>query len=257
MIDFNVNDWPAPAYIRRAESGLLVPKYEAMLPGFVPAFIGLGSSIAPGSITYDTAGTHNFIVPIHNQLVVELWGAGGGGTGVWVYSNDGDNYVQYEGTDGGSTRWNGGAASSRPQANGGGRGRSTGTLGLGGTAVNGDTNTTGQSSQGPSSGAGGAGANGGAGGAYTGGLMNVPGAAGSPPGGGGASGLHFTGGWSTDGYGRGGGGGGYCLKTYLAGVYAVGASIPVVVGAPGNGGPAGSGRAGGPGAVGRARISWS
>lgn len=257
-MDINANDWPVPAYIRRAESGLLVPKFEASLPGFTPSFFALGSSVAPGSITYSTVGTHNFTIPIHNQLVVELWGASGGGTGVWVYINDGDNYAQYEGTDGGSTRWDGGAASGRPQANGGGRGRSTQQVGAGGTAVNGDTNTTGQSSQGPSLGAGGAGANGGAGGAYTGGLLNAAGAPGSPPGGGGASGIHTAGGaYSTDGYGRGGGGGGYCLKTYLAGVYAVGAIIPVVVGAPGSGGPSVSGRAGGAGAVGRATISWS
>lgn len=38
-------------------------------------------SCPPGSQSFTTAGSHSFEVPCHNTMVVEVWGAGGGGNG--------------------------------------------------------------------------------------------------------------------------------------------------------------------------------
>lgn len=202
-----------------------------------------GCTVTPGSQSFTTAGSQNFVVPCHNTLTVQVWGGGGGGGG---YESS-----YQSGTAGGASSWNSGTL----QANGG-AGSSTGA-GAGGTASGGTTNTTGGNGEarslGTYAGAGGNGANGGAGGARK--TTNGVGNNGTAPGGGGSgcfyefSGVEIAGG--------GGGGGGYSTRAYAAGTYAVAASIPLVVGGAGLGGRQGETCQGGNGAVGRVTVTWN
>ena len=176
--------------------------------------------VVPGSTTYSTPGTYNFVVPKHNTLTVQLWGAGGGGggAGAAVTGYGGTNEI---GGTGGPSKWDGGSASGKPQANGGvgGRNTETGTGGAGGTASGGTTNTSGGAG-----GDGGTGSGGAAGTAANGGYGD------------GGPGEH----WTqvvyvvTHYYAGGGGGGAYSSRSYSAGTYAVGATVSVVVGAAGS-----------------------
>lgn len=200
------------------------------------------SPVVPGSANYTTAGTFTFTVPVHNTLIVELWGGGAGGSGT--------TRSQVFSSAAGASTWDGGVLVAN-----GGSGSATGT---GGTASGGDTNTTGGTGESrpngsaTGGGAGGAGANGGAGGARQNSTGN--GFPGTQPGGagGGGSVAYREGRYG----GSGGGGGAYCQKTYSAGTYTAGSSVTVVVGAGSNGGLSGS-NLGGAGAAGRAIITWS
>lgn len=204
------------------------------------------SPVVPGSANYTTAGTFTFTVPVHNTLVVELWGGGAAGGSTDGSSNN------LNGSPGGNSNWD----TSTLVANGG-QGNSGQTGGAGGSGSGGTTNTTGGNGANGTAGSpgrggnGGAGANGGAGGVgVTGGTAGN----GTAPGGGGGGtcrNLRFGG----TGKG-GGGGGGYTTRTYSAGTYAAGSSVTVVVGAGGARHPSAT-ILGGLGAVGRAVITWS
>jgi hypothetical protein len=202
-----------------------------------------GCTVTPGSQSFTTAGANSFVVPCHNTLTVQVWGAGGGGGGC-------DAQSRVASSTGGASRWDNSVIAN------GGSGVTTSTAGgTGGTASGGTTNTTGQTgSTGNNNGAkGGNGANGGAGGAAI--TVNGNGNPGTAPGGGGG-GARRTSGYFGACETGGGGGGGYSTRTYNAGTYTVGASVPVTVGA---GGPGGNGDNydGGLGAVGRVTITWN
>lgn len=199
-----------------------------------------GCTVTPGSQSFTTAGSSNFVVPCHNTLTVEVWGAGGGGVG-W------SDATRKNGTAGGTSSWDGTVI-----ANGGGAAGSS--AGVGGSASGGITNTTGGNGSGSGSNGrkGGNGANGGAGGAAK--SCTGHGNGGTAPGGGGGGACNVYG--RSSHYGNGAGGGGYSAITYAAGTYAVGASVPVTVGAGGAGGN-GSDYDGGLGAVGRVTVTWN
>lgn len=204
----------------------------------------IGQGVTPGSTTYTSPGTYSFSVPAHNSLVVTLWGGGGAGMGPSTAP-----------TAGGSSKWDGGTASGKPQANGGAVGTSTGAASAGGAAYNGDTNLSGGngaggSSSGPVGGKGGDCPNGGSGGAQVTGSVKAAEAGSSPGGGGGGS--TYTGVYKNGGAGA----GAYCRKTYAAGVYTPGAGVQVIVGNRGTD-SAGNTYHGGYGGYGRASISWS
>ncbi len=269
----------APAYCSPGTSSITTPTRSISVS---PTSINSGGSAtlsysttnigAPAITTYTTAGTYSYTVPSnYTSIVVEAWGAGGGGggkTGV--------------GSVGGNSTFNGSAVVAR-----GGSGGATGTTnstltanegltltdgGTGGTATGGDFNLSGNAGSSHmydtryalfyGSGAGGYGAAGGAGAAYV-STSNGVGTAGTAPGGGGSGGYGVV---STSGYcgkdpctittyypGSGGGGGAYARKTYAAGSLTSGSTITVVVGAGGTGGTGTP--VGGAGAPGRVKIT--
>lgn len=204
-----------------------------------------GCTVTPGSQTFSTAGSFSFTVPCHNSMTVELWGGGGGGAQNWVHGPHGGN--------GGASSWDGGAAGSKPQANGGlGANGDIGTGGAGlncdvsGNGVNGSSWLT-QFRGGPGGAAAGSGGAGGAAPGTAGPGSTVPGNPGIAPGGGGSGGSTYD----EEVSGGGGGGGGYCRKVYSSGVYTVSSSVTVSIGS------GGSASGGGAGAVGRVRITWN
>lgn len=190
-------------------------------------------AVTPGSQDYATPGTYTFTVPAYNTLTVEVWGAGGGGSG-WA-----GGWVN--GGTGGTSSWNASVI-----ANGGGAGASFGgPAPTGGTASGGDSNVTGGVSTGNTTCwtdvcRGGFAPFGGAGG----GTWPGPSLDGGTPGGGG--GVY--------GYiGYAGAAGGYAKKSYDASTLPPGSSIPVVVGAGGHPNYSGFGN----GAPGRVYIVWN
>ena len=203
---------------------------------------------ASGSQTYTAPGTYTFVVPPHSSLIVELWGAGAGGSGKTTDNSNGAGKAA--GNPGGHSMWHGGHAAGRPQADGGIAASTSDRPG--GVGRNGDINLTGGVGYGDNEGSptqqtGGEGAGPG-GGART----QGPNPANGNSIGGGGSGRT----WSASGKTQrtaGGSGGGYTKKTYAAGTYAPGTSVTVVVGKGGLGGGA---RPGGTGADGQAKISW-
>jgi hypothetical protein len=245
-------------YVRVGGSWKLINKAYVRVGG---TWKLIGQGVTPGSTSYTTPGTYSFSVPNYNSLQVELWGAGAAGAG----------YTGSSASAGQPAKWDGGAASSKPQAGGGSPGSVYPSIvaGAGGTASGGDVNTTGGTANGyvyASPGAGfpwsgpwggaGAGPGGGTGGNVMGGAGNAPGG-----GGGGAYDAYYDSETGQTQYSQfpGGGGAAYCKKTYASGVYAVGASVSVVVpagpsGVPGDGG---STFASGAGARGQATITWS
>ena len=197
-------------------------------------------------------GTQTFIVPTYKRmLVVEIFGGGGGGGGVGPVP----------GQAGGDSSFNSSVVAHG--APGGTQGTWFFWLGQpfgltpGGTAIGGDINISGGSTNGESGGSapstglqtalpttpctqiliGGAGGPGSLGNKFLGG----DGAPGKNLGGGGAGAWAALGAWWTaDAWGftaTGGGGGAYSSKVYQVGDLAVSSSIPVVVGAGGLGGP--------------------
>lgn len=211
-----------------------------------PAGVTTSGCVTPGSQTFSTAGTYSFVVPEHNTLTVQVWGAGGGGAGILGSASD------VVGISGGTSVWDGSLV-----AHGGSRGTSSG--GSGGTASGGTTNTAGVSGEGTSGdrwgGAGGAGANGGAGGARK--SIAGSGNAGTAPGGGGSGCGGGGRGWEN--WGAGAGGGGYSVRTYNSGTYQAGTTISLTVGAGGGGGgvTANNQCKGGNGAGGRVIVTWN
>lgn len=207
------------------------------------------SSDSPTSQIYATPGTYTFTVPSYETLTVEVWGGGGGGTGA--------PYDAAAGHSGGASSWDGTLA-----AAGGAGGPANYTPGgAGGSGSGGTTNLTGGKGEAGVNfsygGAGGAGANGGAGGARTNrgsspGIVN--GHPGTAPGGGGSGAVYSTARVSHSGAGA--GGGGYASRAYTAGAYASGSTITVVVGAGGAGGYYNA-SAGGNGAPGQVKITWT
>jgi hypothetical protein len=118
-----------------------------------------GPVSVPGSISYTTPGTYNFVIPLYTTLTVDVRGAGGGGGGLYGHAWDYED--QYFGTDGGPGGVSQFQASTYVQGNGGGGGHQgeyiyddvgshVGSNGTNGTASGGDTNTTGGGSAGGS-----------------------------------------------------------------------------------------------------------
>jgi hypothetical protein len=206
--------------------------------------VNCGCTVTAGSQTYSTAGTYTFTVPCHNNLTVEVWGGGAGGSGCTTKA----------GGAGGTSTWNGGTLT----ANGGSPASSAaqGAGGAGGTASGGTTNTTGSAGEAGNTnsygGKGGAGANGGAGGARQ-TSAGANGKSGTAPGGAGGGCMMAARSYAAF---SGGGGGGYSAKTWTAGTYTVGAGVQVIVGAAGAMGD-GSSYDGGTGAVGQVKITWN
>ncbi|PYF05043.1 hypothetical protein BJ122_102269 [Rhodopseudomonas faecalis] len=205
------------------------------------ATVTIGGRSSTWSVTTGTAssgnwdsgwksGTWNISTPqFFSWFRVQLWGpgaGGGGGGGIGAGCTSGG-----AGTSAGIARFNGG-----PYATGGGYGTggqwaipsaprgANGTTSGVGTGVGGDTNTSGGGALG---------------------------------GGGGAGGV-----WGSvvGGTGGTGGNGGYCSKTYYWGEIAALLSCLVELGAPGVGGPGGSGyiagASGAGGGYGRCYIDW-
>ncbi|MBP9669308.1 MAG: hypothetical protein KBE09_03395, partial [Candidatus Pacebacteria bacterium] len=217
---------------------------------------------AAGSQTFSTAGTYSFTIPSYDTLTVQVWGGGGGGGGSTFHPG---NPYGPAGTGGQSSFQSliadGGAGGNRNVV------LSTSAGGAGGSASGGSVNTAGNaglSIQSPtlSGGSGGSAPNGGTGGA--GGAWYSNGSPGNSPGAGGGgasrqSTMQRNGSSPNSGAG-GGGSGGYTSYTYTAGSLSVGASVPVVVGAGGNGGYAISSayyQNGGSGAPGQVTITWT
>lgn len=202
-----------------------------------------GGGVTPGSQSFTTAGSFNFVVPCHNNLTVQVWGGGAGGQSVGFGSVAAAS----------SSSWN----TSVLIAGGGGPPSSSTYLGgTGGTATGGTTNSAGENGGNGGnnlpSGKGGDSPNGGLGGASQASLSSG-GISGTEPGGGG-SGGRGTGRGSQGG--PGGGGGGYTARTWTQGTYSPGTSIPIIVG-PGSAGSTTGGNRGGNGATGRVTISWN
>ncbi|MCC7250453.1 hypothetical protein [Hyphomicrobium sp.] len=216
-------------------------------------------SVTPGSQSFTTAGSHNFVVPCYNTLTVRLWGGGGGGGGsIWSASHS-----AYNGTAGGNSTFQGmtaggGGGGQAAYGSWGQNGRAGGTAG---TASGGTTNTPGIAGgagqnwgSSPAGGNGGASPNGGTGGigGYDWGAAPT---AGTAPGAGGGGAGSCDDSWS-NGSG-GGGGGGYVQRVYSAGGLTVGQSLSATVGAAGLGKPGECGDVGGNGAVGRVTFTWN
>ena len=216
------------------------PEWAAMRDSAVPGVTvsACAPSCPAGSQSFTTAGNHSFEVPCHNTMTVEVWGAGCGGNGCVTGSS-----FAAQGSHGEASSWDSALV-------GGGGQRATASVGgAGGSASGGTTNTPGQAGASGNShgGKGGDSPNGGSGGAQ----LNTAGNGnpGNAPGGGGG------GSYQSGCHGDGGGGGGYSSITYSAGTYAVGATIPVTVGAGGLGGV--GNRTGGKGADGEVTITWN
>jgi len=200
-----------------------------------------------GSVTYNTAGTYSFTVPIYaGTLTITMNGGGGGGGGEGLSSAT-------NGTAGGTTQIS--ALSLIANGGNGGLGCNT-SVGFpagvsGGTASGGTTNTTGGSSGGGNSVSyGGSSPNGG--GQTASRNISSPGNgfSGNAPGGGG------SGGGDSSGNGSGGGGGGYCSKAYASGAISFGTVLSITVGA-GNTGGTGNYTSGGAGADGQITLTWT
>jgi hypothetical protein len=217
----------------------------------------------PGELSFSTAGSYDFDVPVFGTLTVKLWGAGGGGT---AYS------PADQSSSGGDSSFNGTVIA------GGGKDGASG--GAGGVASGGTINTPGGPTQGI---AGGNCPNGGNGGtqstvldACINYMMGSPagdGENGYAPGGGGMGDVTCQLSWWTyqgwGYYGVGGGAGAYSEMTFAAGSLKAGTKAPVIVGAGGKGskgtptsGFPGTGKnpgyyTAGDGAPGQVSISWT
>lgn len=192
----------------------------------------------PGSQDFPFPGNYTFTIPTYSTLIIQVWGAGGGGGNI-------------EGALGGGI---GGASTILSLTAGGGQGGANPSQqgGPGGTASGGDINLAGSRGQNgnqfspsnpsPEGGVGGNSPNGGNGG--------FPSNNGGFPGAGGGGRL-FTG-FGTI-IGSGGGGGGYVQKTFAPGDLTPGNVISLTVGVKGLGASPQSGS----GADGRVFISWN
>jgi len=223
-----------------------------------------GKVVVPGSITYNSAGSNNFIVPEYDFIRVRMVGSSGGSAGAVIS----DTSFYFAGGHGGDTSFNGvqvtGGGGAPNLSGGSGRAvASGGSVNTNGTnGPNGDQVTAGSFTPLPvpagvaAQGGGGAGAAG-----VASDTTNVAGAQGTAPGGGprgersvasvnsGKSTYQVT---TVTGGGQ---GGGYSEKTWAcadAGAPAVQATLAAVVGAGGGAG-ANGGAAGQPG---RIIIDW-
>jgi hypothetical protein len=212
-----------------------------------------GTSVAPGSIVL-LPGTTSWEIPAHNEIIFELYGAGGSG------SNVSPGVAFYNGNNGGDTT----ISSLSLVANGGGAGVGSGSTvsagGAGGTASGGDINTAGENGGGGSGGTAGTagrgnggdapGPEGGLGGTYD-AVAPHTGEDGADYGGGGAAASN-----NGSNHAGAGGSGAYCKKTISSGTLKPGASLTVAIGVGGAVGGTGTikGGVGGDGAI---KISWS
>ncbi len=190
----------------------------------------------PGSQTYGTPGSYNFVVPENaGDITVEVWGGG--------------QYPVAYGPFLGDTHGAAGGTSSFGSVVAGGGHMTPGDPVAGGVASGGDINITGNPPIQAYPGYVGIGGNapfGGIGGFAPNQTVN-PNPAGQQPGGGGGNigcSLYIC--WD-----RGGASGGYAKKTYAAGTLAAGTIIQVVVGA---GGQEGGSKLGGDGMV---KVNWT
>lgn len=216
------------------------------------------TTYATKTITYNTPGTYTFTVPAYATMVIEGWGAGGGGE---------QPQKGIEGSAGGASRFG-----TTLVAGGGSGGRRTADItrnlpnrgGAGGKAsganiimLDGYDGEDGQTDNGGKGGAapyGGAGGNGGFG--VTGARFGTAGE--SPGGGGGGGSPKLAPRWG----GAGGGGGSYFKHSYSynqIGSPKPGTTVTVMVGEGGLGGEksATDGKQGGDGGDGQIKISWT
>jgi hypothetical protein len=209
-----------------------------------------GDDVTRNTVREFTAGTYTFTMPSNSgDTIIELWGAGGGGSGAGNGTAGGDTTV----TIGATVLTASGGAPGTIGAGSYPNGLITGSGGTGGTATGGDVNISGGAANAAVTNTAGSGANGGMGGVNgTPGLLtasagpigtswggaNSSGEAGVLPGGGGGGIRHqsFPGFNNLSAFYTGGGGGAYCKKTIsLAG----GTVITIVVGSGGAGGSSG------------------
>jgi hypothetical protein len=211
-----------------------------LMAGFM--YIG---GLNPGSQTY-TSGSGTFTVPAYTRSIrFRLWGAGSGGAGLMFFAGSVD-----PSSPGGNTTINtaGNGVSIIVTAGGGTR------TGAGGTATNGDINTSGSSF---GLGGGGDAANtaqgGGTGASDPAGGSTKNGNNGNPYGGGGSGSVYFNG--TTSFYAHGGGGGAFAEKVFNVGDLSASGTVSWAVGTAGPGG-VGAAATGGSGAPGGIQIDW-
>lgn len=230
------------------------------------------SAVTPGSATYTVPGSYSYEIENYNTLQFAMWGAGGGSSGIWSFS---DGYILYEGGDGSNTTITFGSYVARALGGEGGPtidgspstprsgtvtgGRATLSVAVGGPCTNAVEGVT----AGVSGGNGGFSSNGGA--VVVGRTSQGVGTPGNYPGGG-AGGAKYTiftvlGGASGNSVGgSGGGGGGYVYTTLTPGLVNgvdAGDSVSIVIGLQGAKGTGSSVTVEGAyGANGKAIISW-
>jgi hypothetical protein len=217
-----------------------------------------GGSPTDGHETWDSPGTHEWVVASHTTITFRVWGGGGPGGAAGIYSTG-------IGSTGGTTSIDFQGAATNVSAAGGQSGKSVRasgepTGGAGGTASGGDTNTNGNTGtagneSNPDSATRGKGADapgaGGTGGAARALASEGNGRAGNEPGAGGSGAKNLYGGSYQTG---GGGGSGAFVEVTLT--LPAGAAIVLIVGAGGVRSSDGK-HLGGNGANGRIEAEWS
>lgn len=201
--------------------------------------------VTPGSSTFDS-GSSNFTVPAYNTLTVEIWGAGGAGSG--------DNATTFvDGNPGTSS-----SVSTLSMTAAGGGGATSNSGGVAGSASGGNTTNTsgnngGAAGNGTGSGVGAGAPNGGASTTQLVGTTTQSGTAGNAPGGGGGGTRRAS------ANNAGGASGAYSKSVYTRGVTSgaptVGSSLAYAVGASGTA-PTAIVTAGN-GANGRVKFTWA
>jgi len=214
-----------------------------------------------GTTTVDTVGSGTFTIPLYrNTLQIEIWGGGGGG-------GSGNHDGTFNGSSGTSSSVLGVTVNGGTGGTGGNRnGTQSGGGGAGGTAsgtvANASvlTKTTGNAGGGGNAGgnaggAGGSAPNGGTGGSA--GSNSVGGTGGAPGAGGGGGGYSDHQSKNPNQAGGGGGGSGAYANIYYSsyGAISSGTVVNYTVGAAGTGAP--QDQAGGNGASGRIKFTWT
>jgi hypothetical protein len=196
--------------------------------------------VIPGNVTYNSPGNYNFIVPIYNTLIIQVWGGGGGGAyySSGGYANGGPGGTSSATTSAGTITATGGQNGGNYGTNSSGVSYGGSGSGPSGTLTANGGNAYAVASYGTVYG--GAGANGGAGASGD--------TYGQAPGGGGGGYVTASGGGNTR-YVTGGGGGGWASYTFNS---YIPQTISITVGA---GGSASDGN--NYGGNGQVYISWS
>ena len=244
MVNYQNSRWYRPA-------SLVFGDFSAGQINFSDFFNKQGTDPAGnGSVTYSSASTYYFTVPLfRNSLTVNIWGGGGGGGG-YIYDN------AYGNTGGASYITFSNSLSAVAYGGTGGQNAATsrygglvyGDNGVGGAASGNVLSTTGNA--GYSLGVGAGAPNGG--GDVAPGFRQSPAPSGSAPGGGGAGYYYDTGG-KFPAVAGGAGSGGLAQSTWASASLPAGTTATVVVGV--GGAPSADG--GGNGSDGRIVISWS
>lgn len=205
----------------------------------------------PNPVTFSTPGSYSFRSPgYQSNLTIKVWGAGGAGSAVTGWGLLCGGVTCGAGGAGGGSSISGTGVS---LSAGGGTGGSTCTAGGAGGATTGG-------GAGSSAGAGASDASGGSapGGGGAGGVLpgtgDRDGDPGDAPGAGGSSNSRACGLGSLTA--RGGGSGGYTIRTYSVGQVTPGTLLSITVGSGGVENAGSAGFASGAGGAGRVEISW-